>query len=81
MSNRLRRTLVAAARGAASVCGLVVFWMVLGFSPAGIVPWAVGFAALFAAITWYTWWFYGDSPKALALRAKAEAKESRTLGR
>ncbi|MFD8736293.1 hypothetical protein ACFV06_15460 [Streptomyces sp. NPDC059618] len=55
--------------------------MTQGASPAGVAPWAAGFAALFAAITWYTWWFYGDSPKALALQAKAEAKRIQGLGR
>lgn len=51
-----------------------------GASPAGVAAWAVGFAVLFAAITWYTWWFHGDSSKALALQAKAEAKRTRSLG-
>ncbi|MFJ2399426.1 hypothetical protein ACIOTI_42820 [Streptomyces sp. NPDC087843] len=81
MSNRLKRTLVSAARGAAMVLGLTTIWMIRGASPAGVAPWAVGFAVLFAAITWYTWWFYGDSPKALALQAKAEAKAIQGLGR
>ncbi|MGW3911791.1 hypothetical protein ACWEBX_09720 [Streptomyces sp. NPDC005070] len=80
MSNRLKRTLVAAARGAAMVLGLTAFWMMQGASPAGVAPWAVGFAVLFAVITWYTWWYYGDSSKALALQAKAEAKRTQSLG-
>ncbi|MGV9887182.1 hypothetical protein [Streptomyces sp. NPDC003395] len=79
MSNRLKHTLVSAARGTAMVFVLAAFWMARGASPATVVPRALGFAALFAAITWYTWWFYGDSPKALALQAKAEAKKARRL--
>ncbi|MEV0179178.1 hypothetical protein AB0I54_07730 [Streptomyces sp. NPDC050625] len=74
MSNRLKRTLASAARGAAITSVLVVYWASRGASPAGLAPWATGVAALFAGITWYTWWFYGESPKALALQAKAEAK-------
>ncbi|MER6062404.1 hypothetical protein ABT167_14655 [Streptomyces sp. NPDC001792] len=80
MSNRLKRTLVSAARGAAMVFVLAAFWMSRGASSAAVLPWALGFAAMFAAITWYTWWFYGDSPKALALQAKAEAKKAQRLG-
>ncbi|MGY4741313.1 hypothetical protein [Streptomyces sp. ATMOS53] len=81
MSNRLKRTLASAARGAALVFGLVVYWISRGAQPAGVMPWAIGFAALFAGITWYTWWFYGESPKALALQAKAEEKKTQRLGR
>lgn len=79
MSNRLKRTLVSAVGGVATVFGLTALWMSQGASPAGVVPWAVGFAVIFAVITWYTWWFYGDSSKALALQAKAEAKKSQRL--
>ncbi|MEW2621457.1 hypothetical protein [Streptomyces sp. NPDC048106] len=77
MSNRLKRTLMSAIRGVAVVLGLIALWMIRGASPTRLVPWAVGFAVVFALITWYTWWFYGDSSKALALRAKAEAKKTR----
>ena len=79
MSNRLKRTLVSAARGAAMVFALAALWMSRGASLAGVVPWAVGLAVISAGITWYTWWFYGDSPKALALQAKAEAKKTQHL--
>ena len=80
MSNRLKRALVTAARGAAVILLLGAFRMTGGASLAGLAPWAVGWAVIFAAITWYTWWFYGDSPKALALQAKAEAKRAQRLG-
>jgi hypothetical protein len=80
MSNRLKRTLVSAARGAAMVFAIAAFWMIRGASLAAVAPWAVGFAAMFAGVTWYTWWFYGDSPKARALQAKAEAKKTQRLG-
>ncbi|MER7668322.1 hypothetical protein ABTY61_07620 [Kitasatospora sp. NPDC096128] len=39
-------------------------------------PFFFGFVALFLASAGYTWWWYGDSPKAVALRAKAEAKKA-----
>ncbi|MDX3244780.1 hypothetical protein [Streptomyces sp. ME18-1-4] len=81
MSNRLKRTLASVARGAAIIFGLVVYWTSRDASPAGVVRWAIGFAAIFAGITWYTWWFYGESPKALALQAKAEEKKTQRLGR
>lgn len=80
MSTRLKRTLVSAARGAAVVFVLAALQMSRGASLAEVVPWAVGFAVIFAVITWYTWWFYGDSPKALALQAKVEAKKTQRLG-
>ncbi|MFE0511129.1 hypothetical protein [Streptomyces sp. NPDC058964] len=80
ISNRLKRTLASAVRGAAIVFGLVMYWLARGASPTGMAPWAIGFAALFAGTTWYTWWFYGQSPKALALQAKAEAKKTQRLG-
>ncbi|MFJ5531232.1 hypothetical protein [Streptomyces sp. NPDC093261] len=80
MSNRLKRTLVAAARGAAMAFPILGLRMTQGASPAAVAPWAVGWAVLFVGITWYTWWFYGYSPKALALQAKAEAKRARRLG-
>ncbi|MGV9701050.1 hypothetical protein [Streptomyces sp. NPDC003483] len=80
MSTRSKRTLVAAARGSAVVLALIALRMMQGASPAEVAAWAVGFAALFAVITWYTWWFHGDSSKALALQAKAEAKRTRSLG-
>ncbi|MEU3242525.1 hypothetical protein [Streptomyces sp. NPDC006875] len=80
MSSRSKRTLVAAVRGAAVVLALTALRMMQGASPAGVAAWAVGFAVLFAAITWYTWWFHGDSSKALAMQAKAEAKRPRSLG-
>lgn len=80
MSNRMKRTLVSAVRGVAMVFGLTALWMIQGASPAGVLPWAVGFAVVFAVITWYTWWFYGDSSKALALQARAEAKKTQHLG-
>ncbi len=76
----MKRTLVAAARGAAVILLFGAFRMTRGASLAGLAPWAVGWAVIFAAITWYTWWFYGDSPKALALQAKAEAKRAQRLG-
>ncbi|WP_331744899.1 hypothetical protein OG762_51210 (plasmid) [Streptomyces sp. NBC_01136] len=78
--NRLKRTWVAAARGSVMVFVLAALQMSQGASLAEVVPWAAGFAVVFAVTTWYTWWFYGDSPKALALQAKAEAKKTQRLG-
>lgn len=74
MSNRLKRTLVSAAKGAAMVFVLTTWRMIQGASPAEVVQWAIGPTAIFAMTTWYTWWYNGDSSKALALQAKAEAK-------
>ncbi|MFY4717598.1 hypothetical protein [Streptomyces sp. LaBMicrA B280] len=81
MSNRSKRTLMAAARGTAMVFVLTALQLGRGASLTGLLPWLAGWTALFAAITWYTWWYYGDSPKALTLQAKAEAKRLQRLGR
>jgi hypothetical protein len=67
-----------------SVRGVVVFaalQMSRGASLAGLAPWVAGWAVLFAAITWYAWWYYGDSSKALALQTKAETKRTQRAGR
>ncbi|WP_109005622.1 hypothetical protein [Streptomyces rishiriensis] len=80
MSNRSKRTLASGARGAVMLTALGAYWMSQGASPAGMAPWALAFTALFTGITCYTWWYYGDSPKALALQAKTEAKKTQRLG-
>ncbi|MEV6105399.1 hypothetical protein AB0M28_11900 [Streptomyces sp. NPDC051940] len=80
MSNRAKRTLTSAVRGAVVVSALVVLWTSRGTALVDVVPWAGGFAATFAALTWYTWWFYGDSPRALTLQAKAAAQKAERLG-
>jgi hypothetical protein len=76
MSNRLKRTLWSAAQGAAMLLALTAMKLSQGASPLGFLPWGVGFAALIAATTWYTWWFHGDSPKAVALREKQANRRS-----
>lgn len=80
MPNRSKRTLMAAARGSVMVFVIAALQLGRGASLTGLLPWTAGWAAIFAAVTWYTWWFYGDSPKALTLRARAEAKRLQRLG-
>lgn len=80
MSNRLKRTLVSAVRGTAVIFLYAALRIGRGDSPAALVPWMADWAVLFAAITWYAWWINGDSPKALALQAKAAAKREQRLG-
>ncbi|MER7584496.1 hypothetical protein [Kitasatospora sp. NPDC097691] len=75
MNLRTKKTLGVLLRGAI----IPTFWTVqvmvqerqIVLRPAFFV-----FLALLVATTGYAWWWYGDSPKAVAYRAKAEAKKA-----
>ncbi|MBF9069063.1 hypothetical protein [Streptacidiphilus fuscans] len=75
MNLRAKKTLGALVRGAL----VLTFWTLYGLSRGGRLgfnPVFLGFVVFFVLIAGYTWWWYGDSPKAVALRAKAEAKKA-----
>ena len=71
---------MAAARGSVMVFVMAALQLGRAASLTGLLPWTDGWTIIFAAVTWYTWWFYGDSPKPLTLRARTEAKRLQRLG-
>ncbi|WP_406482623.1 hypothetical protein [Streptomyces sp. NBC_01615] len=80
MNLRTKKALMALLRGAIVLGGWTVFGLARGGHLA-ITPLFLAFVVLFVAIAGYTWWWYGDSEKAVALRAKADAKKAEHTGR
>jgi non-ribosomal peptide synthetase component F len=73
MNLRTKKTLGVLLRGAIIFGGLTVLGLARGGHLALTVPFVVC-VSLYLAGAGYTWWYYGDSPKAVGLRAKAEVK-------
>ncbi|MFF2073908.1 hypothetical protein ACFVXG_04035 [Kitasatospora sp. NPDC058162] len=74
MNLRTKKTLTTLLSGTIVFTCSTLYRLSRGWQP--FTPVFFGFVALFLATTWYTWWWYGDSPKAVALRATAEAKKA-----
>ena len=81
MSLQWKKTLTALLTGASGIAALCGLWRARGAAWPDIVPRAAGFAVLHLLITAYAWWFYGESARAVALRAKAEEKKAARLSR
>ncbi|MFH8385546.1 hypothetical protein ACH4E7_32205 [Kitasatospora sp. NPDC018058] len=79
MNLRTKKTLTVLLRGAIALCFSTLWGLARGGHLA-VTPLGLVFVALFVAIAGYTWWWYGDSPKAVALRAKADAKKAARSG-
>ncbi|MFI9367003.1 hypothetical protein ACIG5E_39125 [Kitasatospora sp. NPDC053057] len=79
MNLRTKKTLMVLLRGAI-VPGLSTIYGLARGDHLVVTPLFVGFVAFFVASAGYTWWWYGDSPKAVALRAKVEAKKAARSG-
>ena len=81
MSLRVKKTLTHLGIGVAVV---VVFTLIgISHKPAHFgftLPFGI-FAAFWLALTGYTWWVWGNSEKAVALRAKAEQRKAAKLTR
>ncbi|WP_189923049.1 hypothetical protein [Kitasatospora xanthocidica] len=75
MNLRTKKTLGVLLRGAIVLACSTLFGLARG-GHFGVNPLFFVFVALFLAIAGYTWWWYGDSPKAVAVRAKVEAKKA-----
>ncbi|MBD0695991.1 hypothetical protein [Streptomyces sp. CBMA123] len=75
MNLRTKKTLTALLRGALVIGACTLYGHVRGGHFA-VTPLFLGFIALNLATVGYTWWWYGDSPKAVEFRAKAEAKKA-----
>ncbi|MQS15945.1 hypothetical protein F7Q99_27740 [Streptomyces kaniharaensis] len=73
MNLRTKKTLTALLSGAILHIFSIINILSRG---AHLTPVFFVFVALNLAIAGYTWWWYGDSPKAVGLRAKAEAKKA-----
>jgi hypothetical protein len=73
MNLRTKKTLGVLLRGAIILGGLTVLGLARGGHLALTVPF-VACVLVYVAIAGYAWWYHGDSPKAVALRAKAEVK-------
>ncbi|WP_181649678.1 hypothetical protein [Streptomyces sp. WAC00263] len=72
MNLRLKKTLTVLLSGAITLGG----WTLVSLSRGGhlgVNPVFIGFVILFLATAGYTWWWYGESEKAMAWRAKVEA--------
>ncbi|MER7768819.1 hypothetical protein [Kitasatospora sp. NPDC096140] len=75
MNLRTKKTLSVLLKGAL----ILTFWTVYGLARGGqfrLNPFFFVSVALFLAIAGYTWWWYGDSDKAVALRAQVEVKKA-----
>ncbi|MQS16488.1 hypothetical protein F7Q99_30915 [Streptomyces kaniharaensis] len=75
MSTRVKKTLLTLVQGTV----LTALLSVHNLTKPGhleITPWTVLWMVVWVAIAGYTWWFYGDSEKAVALQAKVEAKKA-----
>ncbi|MFJ9950096.1 hypothetical protein [Kitasatospora sp. NPDC091207] len=72
MNLRTKKTLTALLKGAI-VLGACALYSHARGGHLATTPLFLGFIALNLAIAGYTWWWYGDSPKAVEVRAKAEA--------
>ncbi|RKE05005.1 hypothetical protein [Streptomyces sp. TLI_171] len=73
MNLRTKKTLRTLVTGAI----VITFWTVYDLARGrhlGLNPVFFGMVAVYLAGAGYTWWWYGDSPKAVAMRAKAEDK-------
>lgn len=74
MNIRTKKTLTVLLRGAV----ILTFWTFYGLARGGHLgfnPIFFACVALYLASAGYTWWWYGDSPRAVALRAKREARK------
>jgi hypothetical protein len=79
MSLRAKKTLAAGLRAAALLTVITVLRFAQGVSASSTTVWLAVFVTLDALIAGYTWWFFGESPKAVALRAKADAKTANRI--
>ncbi|MFJ9606140.1 hypothetical protein ACIRS1_07240 [Kitasatospora sp. NPDC101176] len=75
MNLRTKKTLSVLLQGAV-VLALCTLYSVFRNGWHGFGPGFYVFAALNLAVTGYAWWWYGDSPKAVDARAKAELKRA-----
>ncbi|MET8625507.1 hypothetical protein ABZW30_17465 [Kitasatospora sp. NPDC004669] len=75
MNLRTKKTLSALLKGAIVLTCSTLYRLARGWQLV-VDPVFFAFVALFLASAGYTWWWYGDSPKAVAMRANVEAKKA-----
>ncbi|WP_354637530.1 hypothetical protein [Kitasatospora camelliae] len=81
MSHQWKKTLTTLLQGVAVIAALCFLWRGRGSAWSDIALWAGGLGVLHLLISAYAWWFYGESARAVALRAKAEEKKAARSGR
>ncbi|MEY9936221.1 hypothetical protein ABH932_000310 [Streptacidiphilus sp. MAP5-52] len=82
MSDRGRLTFAAAWRGVVIVGVPTVFALALRQWPPTVFKVAgVAVVLVSGGLASYTWWWLGESPKAVSRRAKADAKKAARVGR
>jgi hypothetical protein len=77
VNERTKHVLRPLVSGVVLVGGTTAVRLARGLSLRPYLPYGICFSAFFLAMTYYAWWYYGDSPKAVALRAKGEEKRLR----
>ncbi|WP_345694670.1 hypothetical protein [Kitasatospora terrestris] len=75
MNLRTKKTSAALLKGAIVLTGVALYRAARGWQLEADPVFFV-FVVLFLGSVGYTWWWYGDSPKAVAVRANAEAKKA-----
>ncbi|MEZ0096323.1 hypothetical protein [Streptacidiphilus sp. EB129] len=74
MSLRVKKTLLSLLRGVVLMAALTAYGLSKPHTHFALTLPFVFLSVFWIAITVYTWWWYGDSEKAVALRARAEEK-------